>query len=216
MNKQQGISLVSLLVGLLVSMIVLVGMLMIFRNTIQAVVPASEDARSDGERVSGLLAAHIMLQDAGFGTNGNPTDHLLVLPNATLSGSSSATLTSGGAGGAVVWRKSVGATHTCEGLFAGAAGGLSRLSSDGCGSIGIDLGSITWFATPLIEPSRHPDGAVDAITFAQTIGVCRPFGIGTGITGNITVTISVKTPITNVTGHEVKSSTCLTNFPPSP
>lgn len=56
MNKQVGISLISLLIGLLISSVVLIGMMMVFRNTIQMVVPASEASRSDGERVSALLS----------------------------------------------------------------------------------------------------------------------------------------------------------------
>lgn len=66
MKKQGGFTLISLLVGLLISSFLLIGMMMVYRNTIQVVVPASESSRSDGERVSALLSTNMMLQAAGF------------------------------------------------------------------------------------------------------------------------------------------------------
>ncbi|MFA5628502.1 MAG: hypothetical protein WC965_13670 [Thiohalomonadaceae bacterium] len=215
MHRQQGVTLISLLIGLLVSTVVLIGMLVIFRNVIQTVVPASEDARSDGERVSGVLAAQIMLQDAGFGIESAPAygTHLRVLVGATQSNGAvngGIQATSDQTGNAVVWRKRVDDNDRCEGLFADRDGGLWHIVANStCNSIDAGLNGT---ATPLIQQSRHPDGAVAPITFAYTelapSKECRPFGIGTGVAGKITVTIAIE----NSTGHLIESTTCLANF----
>lgn len=215
MNQQQGASLISVLVGLLISGIVIIGMLVVYRNTIHAVVPASEDARSDGERVSGILAAQMMLQDAGFGIDPAPaygTDLRVMigasLSNGALSGGSLAS--SGQEGNAVLWRKQIDGDDLCEGLFADDDGGLWRITT-AAGCTAINSG-ISGTASPLIHQSRHPDGLVDAITFIYT-GLssgasCRPFGIGTGVGGKATVMIKVE----NSTGHSIESTACLANF----
>lgn len=212
MHRQRGISLISLLIGLLVSSIVLVGMVMVFRNTIQQVVPSAESARSEGERVSALLAAHMMLQDAGFGTDGDQDEHFTFLSAASLSGT---TLSASGAGTAAVWRKTIDTSHTCEGLYADDSGGLWRLGSTSCGSTGIDLASISWNLTPLVEESRiRPDDVGEIVRVIEMELVdeeCSPFGISPDIKGDIAVRF--KYPV-NVGGESqfVESTTCLINF----
>lgn len=224
MNRQQGVSLISLMIGLLVSMIVVLGMMTVFRNTIQTVVPASEAARSDGERVSGLLAAHMMLHDAGFGIE-DLTGALVVLgSNAalageTLSGNELSIPTDQAKG--VVWGKGFDTdadgeidTFLCEGLLADGTGGLRRLSSDeSCTNASTQWNSLDWTSTPLIRDAekRAEDDFEREITITVEKGVdCTPFGID--IDGSdIAVTLSY--PV-NVGGDEqiVSSTTCLANF----
>lgn len=236
MSRQQGISLISLMIGLLVSMVVVIGMMMVFRNTIQTVAPTSESARSDGERASGVLAAHIMLTDAGFGigdgvtTFPDPAVDLAVASSATLSGTLSGTKQTGNSrtGNAIVWRKGVDTSSPedgtidvfrCEGLFADTDGGLFRLSSTAnCASADTNWNTINWTSTPLIRDSRlraEQGDIVRAITFTLTVNSeCSPFGVGVdGILGNITVEMSY--PV-NVGGaaENITSTTCLANFPP--
>jgi len=200
---------------MLVSAIVLVAMLMIYRNTIQNVAPSSEGARVDGEIVSGLLAAHVMLHDAGFGIGGDGNGpeygtHLRVLSGATLSnGSINGSVAD--EGNAVIWTKQINGDDFCEGLFADGEGGLWRVSSSSTSCTDISSG-IDGTASPLIQPSRHPDGGVDAITFTYSPlsagDACRPLGIGAGIAGIAAITITVE----NSTGHDIGSTTCLANF----
>lgn len=221
MNRQKGISLISLMIGLLVSMIVLIGMMMVFRNTIQTVAPASEGARSDGERISGLLAAHMMLQDAGFGVmDASPGTHLRVLAGATRSGGSisgGSLASSGQPGNAVIWIKQMEDDELCEALFADGDGGLWRISSSNTSCSSISSG-ITGEAAPLILPSRHPDDEIAEITITATElttgNECRPFGIGTNILGTIAVTLTVQTPTTLALGGDIQSTTCMVNFLP--
>lgn len=199
MNKQVGISLISLLIGLLISSFVLVGMMMVFRNTIQMVVPASEASRSDGERVSALLSTQILLQEAGFGiTDAAYGTHLRILNGASqvaLGTANGATAS----GDTVVWLKNINGTVQCEGLRATNIGSLERVS---CNSA---MGNIT-AATQLILPSQHADGITTALTITARRGTCRPFGVGSS--GNITVSIAAP----NSTGHTLSASNCLVNY----
>lgn len=210
MHQQRGISLISLLIGLLVSTVVIIGMMMIFRNTIQTTVPSSESARSEGERVSALLAAHMMLQDAGFGTNGVQAEHLAELSAAAFSGT---TLSATGSGTAVVWRKSIGTTHICEGLYADASGELLRLSSSNCGSTGINLASINWTSTPLVREARlrEADDVDRVLEISIVPQSCSPFGVSTSITGVVVARLTYSVNVGG-TGQEIESTTCLVNF----
>lgn len=199
MNKQRGVSLISLLIGLLISSIVLVGMMMVFRNTIQTVVPASESSRSDGERVSALLSAHMLLQDAGFGISSAEYDtHLRVLNNNTLlplamDNGSTAT------GNTVVWLSKRAGNTQCNGLRADSNGGLWQVSCS------VTMSDIT-NTTRLILPSRYVGDDVVPIKIVATRTSCWPFGVE--IEGDIKVTLVIQ----NSTKHVVNSSTCLVNF----
>lgn len=201
MNKQIGISLISLLIGLLISSIVLVGMMVVFRNTIQTVVPASEASRSDGERVSALLSTQILLQEAGFGiTDAAYGTHLRI-----LNGDSPVALgTANGAtasGDTVVWLKNINGTVQCEGLRATSTGSLERVSCNAS----MDNDKIV-AATELISPSQHADGIKTPLTITARRGTCRPFGVGSS--GNITVSIAAP----NSTRHTLSASNCLVNY----
>lgn len=211
MNRQQkGVSLISLLIGLLVSMIVIVGMLMIYRNTIHVVVPASEAARSDGERVAGLLAAHMMLVDAGFGVeNEIYGTHLQVL-NGNSPQALATTVDSKASGDTVVWIKKLGDDSFCEGLQANKdmAGDLWRVSCNATTLTGITP------VAPMILPSRHTGDEVSGITITASREECRPFGIGTNIVGGITLTLTLETTTTKALGKNIQSTTCLVNFLP--
>ncbi|MFY8326880.1 hypothetical protein [Pseudoalteromonas sp. ZZD1] len=199
MNKQHGISLISLLIGLLISSITLIGMMMIFRNTIQTTVPASESSRSDGERVSALLSSHMLLQDAGFGiTDAAYNTHLRILNDDTLV-ALDALSGSIATGNTIVWLSDIAGSIQCNGLRADTSGGLWRVSCDNT------MGNITP-NTRLVLPSQYSTDDVEPITIVATRAPCWPFGIG--VEGSIKITLVVQ----NSTEHFIDSSTCMVNF----
>jgi hypothetical protein len=233
MKPQTGSSLIALLVGLLISMIVVLAMMLVYRNTLQTVVVTSEGARSEGERVSGLLAAHMMLQDAGYGVSDLSINAMLVPLGGTpaLNGS---TLTGTALGipanqaRALVWTKGFDLdnngeieTFRCEGLLADANGALLRLSSAAnCGNASTQWNVIAWTATPLILDARLGfDGEQRTLTFSVNLlasgSECQPFGIGSGDingpTGSLVVTLSYPLNVTGVS-QTMQSSTCLVNM----
>lgn len=81
MQKQKGESLIGLMIGLLVSMIAIAGMLMIFREVVQVSTTAGTAAKEDGERLSTLASAHLLLQKAGFGLEDPQLDTDLLAVN---------------------------------------------------------------------------------------------------------------------------------------
>lgn len=212
-SKQKGVSLISLLVGLLVSSIVLLGMMVVFRNTIQIVVPASEVARAEGERIAALFASHAMLLEAGFGMDPKAQQgpHFGVFKDASLNGGSiTGTLISDGEeGNAVLWTKIVEGDEFCEGLYADEDGGLWRVTEENCNDIS---GGVEGDARRLVEPPRIVDEDLDslAIRITRAAYPCSPYGIGDAIMGGIAVTLTMP----NATGQVVESTTCMVNIEP--
>jgi hypothetical protein len=69
-SQQRGVTLISLMVGLVISMIALLGVLTVYKNAIRNVFGSAgmvPSAAQDGQLSSGLLSAQMVLQDAGFG-----------------------------------------------------------------------------------------------------------------------------------------------------
>lgn len=199
MKRQHGVSLISLLIGLLISSIVLIGMMVIFRNTIQTAVPASESARSDGERVAALLSAHMLVQDSGFGIeNAVYGTHLQVL-NDNITVSLDAPDGSQATGNTLVWLSKIAGSLQCNGLQADSQGGLWRVSCD------TSMGNITP-TSRLILPSQYAADTVDPISITVNRKPCWPFGVG--VSGHILITLNVQ----NSTEHHIDSSTCAVNF----
>lgn len=206
MKQQQGFSLISTLIGLLISMIVILGMLAIYRTSVQVSVRATEDASQSNQKISGLLRADKHLQSAGFGLAepeyGGTNIHLIA--NGSLSGGVSGTLSgtaetpSGSprqaSGNAIVWYREDDANlngvienseKICEGLLARVSGnefaGLLRLlPEDNC--TGADTwGTIDWTATVLVSAppmSAHPAMVFQVTEAEDSTESCRPFGIG--------------------------------------
>jgi len=199
MKHQQGLSLISLLIGLLISSIVLIGMMVIFRNTVQAVVPTAESSRSDGERASALLSAHMLLQDAGFGVEDAAYGTHLRMLNSNVFVPLEAHQGATAIGDTVVWLSNIGDSIQCNGLQADRSGGLWRVSCD------IAMESITP-TSRLILPSQSKGDTVNPIIITAMRTSCHPFSIE--IPGKIMITLTVQ----NSTQRVIDSSTCVVNF----
>lgn len=66
-SRQRGQSLISMMVGLVISLLTIAAMLVLYKNMIESTGNASRSALRDGQVASALLAAQIELQEAGFG-----------------------------------------------------------------------------------------------------------------------------------------------------
>lgn len=206
MTQQRGFSLISTLIGLLISMIVILGMLAIYRTSVQVSVRATEDAAQSNQKISALLRADKYLQSAGFGLTepeyGGTNIHLI--GEASLSGGVSGTLSgtaqtpSGtprqASGNAIVWYREddtnlngvvENSEKICEGLLARLngndfAGLLRLLPEDNC--TGADSwDTINWTTSTLVSApplSAHPAMVFQVTAAADSAESCRPFGIG--------------------------------------
>lgn len=205
--SQRGMTLISLMIGLTISMIVILGLLAVYKTTIGVTVRAGHGASTDGQRLSALLSSQTLLVEAGFGIEGAAFGRdLVVLTGANLAGNGQLTGTAGTAasirGNAIVWGAKVGDEYKCSGFYAPPDGGLVRLTAVTCTQAS-NWGSLTWVATPVIDDTRSV--WIDLSTATET-GGCKSFGIGGS--GKLWVKLTTK----NSTDLDVAASTCLTNF----
>lgn len=210
--RQSGTSLISLMIGLLISMVALLGMLSLYGNVVKSTVGSTRDARIAGERSIALLVASRQLQGAGYGImNATRGNDLLLLKGAVIDEdngviSGGTKVTDESAGHTLIWRTKSGGASWCSGLHApssGDKGGLYMLQPQRCGNV-IDPNS--WAIRPLlIDNSDAVDNRLP-VTISIESGTCSAFRI----TGNGQVSISLRTE--DRMGNEIISTTCLINF----
>jgi Tfp pilus assembly protein PilW len=206
MKYQRGISLISLMVGLLVSLTATVGLLSVYRNSLQVTTTATQSATNDSQLAALLLRTGATVQDAGYGISSATfgTD-IVAVSGATLNGTtlSGTTAATGTAVNAIVWDMLTGANLQCAGFLSVTANGvttLTYLQSSTCANASA-WGSTQWQSTTIASLGNTPI----SFTFAPTS--CEPYGI-TATTGAYTVNLST----TNSIGTAVSSMQCLINF----
>lgn len=210
-GRQRGVTLIGMMVGLLISLIVVAGMLMVYRTATKIAVEAGIDAQHDGQLAAGMLAAHIRIQGAGFRiTNARYGEHLQMLAGSELTGQGRISGTAVGLeeeGDGIVW-SSIGldGSTECAALVpANVAGGLLYLEAS-CTNAS-SWGSLQWD----VHGTLVETGEVGMI--ARQIP-CKPFGIEKG-EGGIQVSLFAANSVQRSTTGAAPSahSVCLANFP---
>ncbi|WP_193907497.1 PilW family protein [Cellvibrio polysaccharolyticus] len=217
-NRQTGMSLLSLMIGLLISMIAILGMMSLFSNSVKTTTQSSRDARITGERASGLLIAGIHLQSAGYGVvNANRSEHLQLLSAATRTDNRVAGTPIGndGTGNVLIWQVQPAAQSRCAGLYApsgDAEKGLYELVEKDCASIS-DASASDWEFRRLIFDTQDIQTLL-AVTITLTTHdittPCRGFGVAGA--GSISITLNAA----EASGQTLNSTTCLLNFSVTP
>ena len=83
--RQRGATLISLMVGLVISMLVTVATLMLYKNLVRATGDSRVNAQFDAQRSAALLMSGMTLQDAGFGIDDPQVgEHLITLKGAVV------------------------------------------------------------------------------------------------------------------------------------
>ena len=219
--RQTGVSLISLMIGLLISMVALLGMMSLYGTVVKSTVESTRDARIAGERSSALLVATRELQGAGYGIDGATGSNDLLLrsgvtlaldeascealheDNCSLSG-----------GNTLFWQQMIPTadepTVECSGLHAPHSadqGGLYLLQPQPqpCSA----LTESEWQVRPLLIDNDDVDvSRLFSITLVEhDTSSCQALGIaGAG-------QISVRLSTTDRNGNSIiSSSTCLLNF----
>ena len=211
-RRQHGVTLIELMIGLTVSMIVVLGMLAVFKTTTFAAANAGRAASTDRMRLSGFYTAQKILVGAGYGIDVPTMDtDLILLSNATLGDDKKLTGTPAAVGGsginAVLWGAKSDLTHyTCQGLYAPATGGLIRLAEVSCTS-SATYASLVWTPISLID-DRRADYKVQ-MSATKPSGGCQSFGIAGS--GSVAVTLETVNSIEG-TNRSVATTACLLNF----
>jgi len=181
-QRQDGVTLISLLVGLVISMIVVVALMNVFRSVIRVTANANVSANSDNQLASSLLRSGMSVLDAGYGiTSGKFGTHIVLISGATLSASGTLSGTAAAAGttaNAVVWAYQYPSSTSvqCAGLYAfpspsSTSPALAHLGPINC-SDATGWNSATWASTTVAGQSSG------AITFVANSTACQPLGIG--------------------------------------
>ena len=136
-TRQSGISLISLMVGLLISLLAILLVMTLYKLVIGVSINSIGTSQRDGQLASALLATQIELQQAGYGIEravGTPDATLLSISNTPTQ---------------AVWRfRPDLVTDTCAGVrltSTGTDAGLSWLPPKSCTS----ATTVTWTASEL-------------------------------------------------------------------
>lgn len=223
-RRQRGFYLLSLMIGLVISMIVLLAALTAFKVILRSGLSSREDSASDSGRLASVLAAQIDLQGAGYGiTSPSFGTDLVLISGASFDSSSKqlsgTTVSTGSSGNAIVWGNNTGSGYQCEGIYAPASGGLWLLTTQTCASATAGWSSLAWSYTVLDGSSR----TLTSIAATVPSSGCVPFGLagegGILVTFTSTTTrlfYSVSDNSTSTAAQQsYTSSSCLANFPAS-
>lgn len=227
-KTQIGVSLITLMIGLLVSLIGVLGSMALYRNLIDTSVKASVDASSDGQISTLLLRAQLEVSDAGFGYE----DPIATgdLPHVVSSA----------AGDAIYWRyksPSVGIT-TCKAITQTPMAPVNErpfleiklLTQDVSCTDVVNLASLDWvnaaadadkseILARLVDIDTDVGGAViSRLAFNIVIEECMPFGLGTAQRrANLTIAATSSAKLlqdksgTAGTLADITQSSCLPN-----
>ena len=240
MNREQrGFTLISLMVGTVISLLGILAMLSLYKNLVYTSAASIQSARQDGQVSSALLTAQRELMNGGF-WSGSATarassdiDNYFVLlsgatlTNGTLAGTATAqanfpTLTSaapnGITGNAIVWsyQTSSAAVASCAGLAVINGALVSLKGAAGCTQASSQWSSTTWTSTTLIEAGQG------ATMFSVGFATCWPYGRTTDTTNTayrlqVTLSANNSTLDPNSTDPQPayvksKATACLINF----
>lgn len=210
MRHQAGTTLISLLIGLLISMLCMIGLLTTYRTVVKTGVSSRIGATHDTELQNSLNVSQTMIQNAGFGLEGD--NHLLVA-NITVDTKTTS---------ALLWRYKANGSLICQGLADIADTSNKRklivLNDDtDCDSTS-NLDALSWtnertlaHLTDYSSDNSNPQ----QVTFAKTLSNCTPFGsaMSENVTSHPVVTISAKTSTQNIAGlAAIQVPVCILNL----
>lgn len=229
-TSRKGFSLISLMVGVSLSMISILALLSLYKNLIGVSVQSIQDSRQDGQIVAALLTAQRELQSAGFRLDAAATPIMLLndaeLTNGILTGMpqalSTATQAAPATGNALVWSFRPNATGNpiCVGLLmkkdpGKETGTLMHLHGAASCTQVSQWSTTSWTTSTLIE-SNQP-----ASFFSAVYTPCWPFGkTADTMVSHLQVTMNADTSTLDISSTDPQrryvrdvSSACLPNLP---
>lgn len=238
MRYKQGFTLVELMVGLAISMIIILTMMTLFKNTSRSVFGQSGNsstsvaglipsAKQDGQLSTALLTMQNILQSAGYGIDATTNTHLQLISGASLntstnklSGTTSTISASGATGNTIVWQNNLAfadgsSDYTCHGLVSDSLTRAVYLieAPAPCNSLSTTWNTVAWSKQTLIEPNVLPT----AMTFTALSDTgCSPYGISlqaSTVTSASIAGLQVNISYANSSVNSSNSySVCLSNF----
>ena len=184
-RRQAGMSLISLMVGLTLSMVALVALLYAYRGIVVNTKSVTTQGRNQAQVTSSLLAVEQLIQQAGWGSGptasppgGTANTNLVLLSGASLSGSTlsgtpASIATALQSGNALVWDNSLSGTTRCTALLIARAG-ITRYGPVDCTSAAA-WSTLAWQpAVAMVQPQALAANA----QFQAQLTDCWPYGGG--------------------------------------
>ena len=195
MKNQQGFTLVSLLVGLAISMLCLMALLALFRTVIHTSVDARKSSILDTKLQNSLTTIQVLTQNAGFGYPASSIPNIVEV-------ASIANVTTNKA---ILWRwdddVNTATASICQGITY-TENALILLKSTCSYDLPLATGS-TWEKDSTL--ASFPTGTT--ITFELKDQICAPYGSAI-ITGTKVLNITAS----DSTGTTIKFPVCLSNI----
>lgn len=185
----RGVTLVSLMVGMVIALFTVIAALSLYRNAMRNVYAEGglvPGAAQEGQLASGLLSAQIALQGAGFGIGGAASGAQLfllsgsILAGQALGGTVVALKSASQSGNALVWvsnpaQSANTATYVCRALLSDTATRAFYLlqANGNCHPLATQWSQVAWTRTTLVAPAV----LASAVSLsARSDSNCWPFG----------------------------------------
>lgn len=230
-QRQQGVSLVGLMVGMAISLLAILGALSLHETASRTLFGAGGlvvSANQDGQLASGLLTAQIALQGAGFGlATPAANSQLLLLTGASFDGETFKLLgtratinATAQAGNAVVWVHNPGLSadatqHRCLALLSDPESRAFYLlqSNGACQPLAAQWNQVTWKRQTLVSTGLMSQAVALSVRNASA---CWPYGAVPEAIAKIappSASVSVSLSYaSSVTGSGNTYTSCLANL----
>ncbi|WP_045827424.1 PilW family protein [Teredinibacter turnerae] len=170
-SRQAGATLISQMVGMLISMLALLACVALHKNLMQVSVQAKTDALLDRQIASALLQMQYELHNAGLG-----------LPTASAS---DVVVAESGSVSSLYWRYVDGGVYRCRGFredsYIEADTNITGrrlvelVAPNNCDAL-VDLTGLAWQAQTILGEFRNQQAALLRFSVAQAS--CTPYGLG--------------------------------------
>lgn len=185
-GKNKGFSLPSLMVGMLVSLVVILSAMTLYRHSVMSSASSTLASTRSGSAESALLSSLGKMQQAGFGityvNSATITSNLVVLNNAsitgtTLSGTAKTVPTGTGtavSGNAIIfgWQNPTTSAYSCMG-YVFQNNQYIALTASSCSSAA-NWSSVSWTQMQMVGA-----GMSNTSNFTVSYTACSPFGFTT-------------------------------------
>jgi len=222
MNKQAGVTLISLLIGLVIAMLCIIAVLTTYRTVVKTGADSRIASNHDAQLQNGLTTAQMLLQNAGYGLEGSTHFKVKTSITTRINGSNKTI------NPAILWRYKNGTEVICQGLADISNPENSKrlfvllkatLNNGTCNdSLDLASSSLTWKVQSslanLQDYSSDQSNPVQ-ITWAESASACTPYGSGKidESTRHVVITFSAKTSTQQIASlSPVSVSICLLNI----
>ena len=212
MHRQRGVTLISLMIGMAISLGVILCMLALFQSLIVISLKSNQDSAQDGEVSTGLTTLQSMVQGAGYGLTQGANPHVQLAATNVSQGAT-----------ALLWRFQDSGVLWCQGVVELPGIDprtkkdmrvLTLLTATAC-SGSASLSTLSWSTADSL--TRFKNTTVQQTRLTLETQSCAPFGVASlkashYVVGMYAPSSAVRAGVSGV--EPIHYSVCLTNLTP--